>query len=71
MPDNAHHLELLTLGQVAERLNVSIHRVKYAIEQSRIAPTARVGILRVWSEQALPRIQTALNRIAASRGERL
>ncbi len=62
---------LMTLGQIAQRLNVSTHRVKYAIDQCRIAPLTRIGILRVWDEDALPRIKRALERIAANRGERL
>ena len=62
---------LLTLGQLAERLNASTHRVKYAVDQYRIAPVTRVGILRVWSEDSLPLIKSALDRIAANRGGRL
>lgn len=61
----------LTLGQIADRLQAPVYRVKYAVEQYRITPIARVGILRVWDENALPRIESALKRIAANRGERL
>jgi hypothetical protein len=59
---------LLTLGQLAERLDVSTHRLKYAIDQYRIAPATRVGIIRVWSEDAIPLIRSALARIASNRG---
>lgn len=59
--------QLLTLGQLAERLDVSTHRLKYAIDQYRIAPATRVGIIRVWSEDAIPLIQSALSRIASNR----
>lgn len=59
---------MLTLGQLAQRLDVSTHRLKYAVDQYRITPTTRVGILRVWSEDAIPLIQSALARIAANRG---
>ena len=72
MPDSplpAAH-KLLTLGQLAERLNVSTHQLKYAIDQYRIAPVTRVGIIRVWSEDDIPRIKSALDRVAANRGGR-
>ena len=57
----------LTLGQIADRLGVSTHRVKYAVDQYRIKPRFRIGITRVWSEDDLPRIQSALNRVAGNR----
>ncbi len=60
---------LLTLGQIAARLNVSTHRVKYAIDQYHIEPTTRVGILRAWTEDRIPLIESALRRIAARRGD--
>lgn len=59
---------LLTLGQLSERLDVASHRIKYAIDQYRIEPTMRVGIIRVWSENDIPRIKSALSRIAANKG---
>ena len=60
---------LLTLGQVRQRLaddglDLPLHRVKYAIDASGIAPTARLGILRAWSEATLPKIRAAAQRIA-------
>jgi DNA-binding transcriptional MerR regulator len=60
--------QALTLGQIAERLNVSTHQVKYAVDQYRILPHSRVGIIRVWSEDDLPKIKSALARIAGNRG---
>ena len=62
---------LLTLGQIAERLDVPAHRVKYAIDVYRVKPRLRVGITRVWAEEDLPRIRSAVNRVAANRGGRL
>ena len=58
---------LLTLGQLAERLDVSTHRLKYAIDTYHIKPVMRVGIIRVWSEDDVPRIKSALARIASNR----
>lgn len=59
--------QLLTLGQLAERLGVATHQLKYALEQYRIEPVRRVGILRCWSDDDLPRIRSALARVAANR----
>ncbi len=67
---------LFTLGQLvarlkAEQIDVSSHQLKYAIEQHNIEPITRVGIIRVWSEESIPRIKTALAQIRENRGERL
>lgn len=62
---------LFTIGEIARQLDERVHRVKYAVDSYRIAPAGRVGILRVWSADALPLIKRALERIAANRGERL
>lgn len=58
---------LLTIGEIAERLGVSMHRLKYAIDQYKIPPDRRVGIIRVWSEEKLPLIASALAKIAENR----
>jgi DNA-binding transcriptional MerR regulator len=58
---------LLTIGEIAERLGVSMHRLKYAIDQYKIVPDRRVGIIRVWSENKLPLIESALAKIAENR----
>ncbi len=59
---------LLTLGQLARRLGVSTHRLKYAIDQYQVEPRMRVGITRVWSEDDIPRMRSALARVASNRG---
>ena len=58
---------LMTLGQLAERLDVPTYKLTYAIQQGRIKPHCRVGITRVWVEEDLPRIRSALARVAANR----
>jgi DNA-binding transcriptional MerR regulator len=70
MTDTVHEPspQLLTLGEISERLGVSTHRLKYAIEQYKIPPTRRVGIIRVWSDDKIPLIQKALAQIAENRG---
>lgn len=61
----------LTLGEVARRLDESESRVKYAISAYRIEPAARVGILRCWTPEDLPRIRSAVARVASRRGGQL
>ena len=70
MSDTILFARLLTLGQISERLHVPQHRAKYALTQYDIQPIGRVGILRVWREDDLPRIKSALTRISAKRGGR-
>lgn len=62
--------QLFTVGQLADRFGVSNHQLKYAIDQYRIEPTTRVGIIRVWSEEKIPQIRNALDRIAGNKGGR-
>ena len=58
---------LLTLGQLASELGTTTYQLKYAIDQHRIEPLARVGILRVWSERSIPRMGRALASVARNR----
>ena len=59
--------DLLTLGQLAERVGATTHQTKYAVDQYRIEPAGRVGILRVWTEEAIPLVKGALTRIRSNR----
>lgn len=67
---------LFTLGQLVDAVReaggpaVHIHQLKYAIETRRIPPATRVGIMRVWSESALPAIREALADVAVNRERR-
>ena len=58
---------LMTLGQVAERLDVPTYTLAYAIQKGRIKPYCRVGITRVWVEADLPRIRAVLAGIKKRR----
>ena len=64
-------VELFTVGQVAERLGLPLHVVRYAIDAYRIKPRMRVGILRVWSGDDLEAIAHAARRTAQNRRGRL
>lgn len=51
---------LLSIGQPAGHLGVSIHRANYAIKAYKIRPVTRIGILPVWRDEDLSRIKSAL-----------
>ena len=55
-------MEIMTLGQIARKLGVPDHRIKYVVDRHRIEPRRRVGILRVWDEDAVSRIEAALEQ---------
>lgn len=58
-----------TVREVKEHFpGFSIHQVKYAITEYGIEPRRRVGIIRLWGEEDLPRIGAALSRIARRQG---
>ena len=63
---------LLTIGQLASRLRdegveITDCQLKYAITTYRIQPAGRIGILRVWTADAIPLVKSALARIASNR----
>jgi predicted transcriptional regulator len=59
---------LLTVGAIARETGQPLHRVRYALESYRIEPLQRAGILRLFSREDLPRIKSALDRIANRQG---
>ena len=60
---------LLTIRDVARACGVRVHQAKYAVAEYGIEPRQRAGIIRLWSEQDLPHIRSALARISARREE--
>lgn len=60
--------ELLTLTEIARRLNEVPHRVRYAIERYPVQPVQRAGIIRLFSEDQLPQIESALRRTHRKEG---
>lgn len=60
--------ELMTVRDISRRLDVPLHRLKYAIEVYDIQPRQRVGIIRQWAEEDLPTIEAAVRRVAGRRG---
>lgn len=61
-----------TVGRIAERLGVPLHRVQYVVDRKGIKPTAFAGRLRLFDRAAVARIRHELNAIDARRatGER-
>jgi hypothetical protein len=60
---------MLTVGVLAKRFNVPIHRIEYVIRAYRVVPVARAGSAHVFSEDDATYIGSILRRIAAERGE--
>ena len=62
-------LALLTVGQIATREQVPLHRVEYAIAAYDIQPTTRGGNYRLFDEAKVNAIRSVLRRIAERRGD--
>ena len=59
-----------TLGRIADRLDVPIHRVAYIVRARGIRPTAYAGRLRLWDRAAVARIIAELDAIDGKGGDR-
>ena len=60
---------LLTVGEIARRLGLEVHRVEYVIRSRRIRPAGWAGHSRVFSDADLEYIAAELQRIARERGD--
>jgi DNA-binding transcriptional MerR regulator len=58
---------LLTVGVIAERLGVPVHRITYVIESRSIRPAGRAGNAKVFTEADVQHIAGELRRIAEER----
>ena len=58
---------ILTVGQIAQRLNEPLHRIEYAIKSRNIQPVAQAGNARVFEEEDLERISAALREMDSRR----
>ena len=61
--------ELLTIGQIADRLSEPPARVAYIVSKYRLKPVQRVGIIRLFSEEQVKAIKQGLYGIQV-RGDR-
>ena len=57
-----------TVGEIARRLEVPVHRVEYVIQSRHILPTGRAANLRVFSESDIQYIASELRRIEREKG---
>jgi len=58
---------LLTVGEIARRLDTKVHRVEYVIRSRKIQATGWAGHARVFSEASFGHIASELDRMNADR----
>ncbi|EMI20656.1 hypothetical protein RMSM_02424 [Rhodopirellula maiorica SM1] len=58
---------LLTVGEIARRLDTKIHRIEYIIRSRRIEASGWAGHARVFSQANLDHIASELSRMDADR----
>ena len=58
---------LLTVGEIARRLQTKVHRVEYVIRSRHIKASGWAGHARVFSEAALERIESEIKRMDSER----
>lgn len=58
----------LTVGEIARRLDIPVHRVTYLLKTRDIRPTLRAGIARVFSEDDVTRLAAELDKPEKSAG---
>ena len=59
--------KLDTVGRIADRYGVALHRVQYVVRAKGITPTATAGRLRLFDSEAVARIRYELNLMDARR----
>ena len=56
-----------TVGEIARRLGVPVHRIEYVIRARKIEPTGRAGNVRVFTDADVDHIRAELRRIDAEK----
>jgi hypothetical protein len=56
---------LMTVGEIANRLGVPVHRVEYAVLAHDISAVGRAGNARVFDDSGVSRIKAALGSKAS------
>jgi hypothetical protein len=59
-----------TVGEIARRAGVPVHRVVYVVNSRRVTPVRRAGVARVFSEADVDFVLSELRRIEAERSAR-
>jgi len=63
-------MQMFTVGELARRAGVPVHRVTYVIETRGIEPIGRAGQARVFSQAAADQVLHELQQISRSRPQR-
>ena len=58
---------LLTVGEIARRLDTKVHRIEYVIRSRSIEASGWAGHARVFSQANLDHIESELRRMDADR----
>jgi len=58
---------MVSIGEIANKLGVPIHRVRYIIDKRGIRPTGRIANVRTFAESDIQFIESELRRIAGDR----
>ena len=58
---------LLTVGVIAERFGVPVHRIAYIVDSRGISPVGRAGSAYIYTEASVQRIESELRRISEDR----
>lgn len=64
---SGHPPPVPTVGEIARRLGVPVHRVEYVLRARRIEPAGRAGNAYVYSDADVDRIASELRRMDAER----
>jgi len=62
-------VSLPTVGVIASRLGLPVHRVEYLIRARGIKPIGRAGTARIFSEEAVQAIAAEAQRIDVLRAD--
>jgi hypothetical protein len=57
----------LTIGGIAQRIGLPVHRVQYAVLSRGIKPSFRIGRMKVFDESQVKRIEAECRRIENGR----
>ena len=56
---------LMTVGEIAKRLNQPVHRIEYLIQARRIRPRAMAGNARCFDDAAVAELRRHINTLDA------
>jgi hypothetical protein len=65
---STHPNPLPTVGEIARRLGQPVHRVEYAVRSRRLRAAGRAGGCRVFSEEQVALIASALAEMDRRKG---